>query len=88
MTNILDQFQKNSSAFRPVTPKQYAALQLARKLDKLDQVRVYAALFERYTLDVLLPAVRRMLRRPSVFALEHLESEIEARLGEEGGWQN
>jgi len=87
MTNILDQFQNNSRAFRPATAKQYMAMQLARRAGRLDQVRVYAALLERYPLDVVLQALRKTLQGRQVFSLDLLEKEIEHRIGKDQQWQ-
>ncbi len=56
MTNILEQFARDASGFRPETTHDFFALQLARKLNDLTHARVYAALADSFGEDVLLAA--------------------------------
>ena len=59
MTNILEQVAKSASRFTPSNPKEYLALQIARKLSDLGSVRHYAVLFERHGEERFLNIFRR-----------------------------
>ncbi len=59
MTNIIETIANRSNAFVPSTPREYLAVQLARKLNDVEAARHYAVLFEHYPEDVLLRIYRR-----------------------------
>lgn len=63
MINILEQVAKASDRFSPSNPKEYLALQVARKLSDVGAVRHYAALFERHDQSRLLDVYRRCSER-------------------------
>lgn len=48
MTNILERVAHSGQPFVPQSPSQFLALQIARKLGTIGQVREYAILLEHY----------------------------------------
>jgi hypothetical protein len=83
MPNILDKVARDLSEFRPATPTQYVALQVARKLNRLHKVRVYAALFERYTLDLLVRSFHKVMQDQPESPTRALEEEVTAQYRKE-----
>jgi hypothetical protein len=59
MTDILNTVADQISHFTPSSPTEYLALQIARKLSDMDELRQYLVLFEHYPEDLLLSAFRR-----------------------------
>lgn len=63
MTNILDRVAESSRPFVPITPIQFLALQIARRLRALRHAREYAVLLEHYPERLILKALRRCAPR-------------------------
>ena len=59
MTDILKTVAEQMSHFIPSRPDEYLALQIARKLSDMNELRQYLVLFEHYPDDLLLTAFRR-----------------------------
>ena len=59
MIKILDRIADSLGRFRPTKPRDYLALQMARKLGNLDAFRHYLILFENYPEDLLITIYRR-----------------------------
>jgi hypothetical protein len=56
---ILDEVANSLGRFMPTKPRDYLALQIARKLGSLDAFRHYLVLFEHYPEDLLVNIYRR-----------------------------
>lgn len=67
MTNILDTVAESQEPVTPKSPREYLALQIARRLGDLAVRRQYMVLFEHYPEDLLVQAFRKCLKyeRPS-----------------------
>lgn len=59
MIKILDRVADSLGRFMPTKPRDYLALQMARKLGGLAAFRHYVILFEHYPEDLLLHIYRR-----------------------------
>ncbi len=59
MTNILSTVEKQTGRFIPGKPREFLALQLAKRLSDTDSLRNYLVLFEHHPEDLLLQAYRR-----------------------------
>jgi hypothetical protein len=59
MTNILSTVESQTSRFIPSKPKEFLALQLAKRLSDTDSLRSYLVLFEHHPEDLLLQVYRR-----------------------------
>jgi len=53
MTSILNQVAEAQSHFEPAMPKEYLALQIARKLNDLEHLRHYLVLLEHYPEELI-----------------------------------
>jgi hypothetical protein len=62
MTNILDHVARQSREFRPETIREFFALQLSRKLNDASNTRIYCALAESTSEEVLLRAFHQATR--------------------------
>jgi hypothetical protein len=67
MTNILDTVAESQEPVTPSSPREYLALQIARRLGNLDARRQYMVLFEHYPEELLIQVFRKCLKyeRPS-----------------------
>jgi hypothetical protein len=65
MTNILDTVAERQKAGTPSSPREYLALQIARRLGDLAERRQYMVLFEHYPEELLIQAFRRCLKYES-----------------------
>jgi len=63
MSPILDHFENRNREFRPETPQEFFALQLARKLDDAASVRSYVDLVDRHSEDTLIAVYRCALQQ-------------------------
>ena len=59
MIKILDKVADSLGRFRPTKPRDYVALQMARKLGNIDAFRHYLILFEHYPEDLLVNIYHR-----------------------------
>ncbi|PYP90826.1 MAG: hypothetical protein DMG65_09970 [Candidatus Angelobacter sp. Gp1-AA117] len=59
MSNILEKMADSFGPFRPAQPREYLALQIAKRLNDLQSVRHYAVLFEHHPEDRLIDIYRR-----------------------------
>lgn len=59
MTNIIDTFAAAAQGFVPNIPREYLAVQIARKLNDVQAVRHYSVLFEHYPEELLLSVFRQ-----------------------------
>lgn len=59
MTNIIETIASRSSSFVPSTPREYLAVQIARKLNDVEAARHYVVLFEHYPEEILLNIYRQ-----------------------------
>jgi len=62
MTNILDTVAESQEPVTPRSPREYLALQIARRLGDLSVRRQYMVLFEHYPEELLIQAFRRCLK--------------------------
>ena len=60
---ILDRVEASVSSFRPSTPAEFAALQIARRFDDLHRLPRYIAAGKTYSKDVLLNAAKAAILR-------------------------
>lgn len=63
MIRILGGVTEFLDRFRPATPQEFFALQLARKLDDTKRLRDFLILVQHQSTDVLLRAYRRTVKR-------------------------
>jgi hypothetical protein len=63
MTHILDRVAEGSRPFVPITPIQFLALQIARRLSAHQHAREYAVLLEHYPERIILKALRLSVAR-------------------------
>jgi len=87
MSGILDQVARSATIikrahFQPTSPEDFFALQLAYKLHEPITAQHYADLLEHYTLEHLLTAFHRALRRTSHTELARVFHEELRRLGD------
>ena len=59
MSGILERVSDSLGSFTPSKPKEYLALQMARKLNDASAVRHYAVLFEHHPEERLIALYRR-----------------------------
>ena len=59
MSNILEKMADSFGPFRPAQPREYLALQIAKRLNDLQSVRHYAVLFEHHPEERLVAIYRR-----------------------------
>lgn len=72
MTNILDTVAKRQKTGTPSSPREYLALQIARRLGDLADRRQYMILFEHYPEELLIQAFRRCLKYENLSATDFL----------------
>jgi len=74
MIRILDHFENTPRAFHPKTAKDFLALQLARKLNDLENLRTYRVMIDHHSDSVIAEAYRRAskdsITTPHQFRLE------------------
>ena len=66
MSQILDQLARQVDGFRPKSVREVFALQLARKLDDVQDVRRYVLLVDQHPQDMILQAYRRAVGAPRI----------------------
>ena len=77
MSNILEKVADSLGRFSPSQPREYLALQIARKLNDLEAVRHYAVLFEHHPEDLLIEIYRRCAKEGRLTG-EHFMSSLRA----------
>ena len=63
MIQILGRVAEPLDRFQPATPQEFFALQLARKLGDAGRLRDYLGFVQHHSIDVLIRAYRRALKR-------------------------
>lgn len=76
MTHILDQVAAGNRQFHPETAREFFALQLARKLNDIANSRIYAALVESVTEDVLVSAFHHAESQKDVAETQAFQAEL------------
>ena len=61
--NILDRVEASVASFRPATPAEFVALQLARRFDDLHRLPRYIAAAKTHTKSILLEASKTAILR-------------------------
>lgn len=63
MSDILSKVAEQLGPFHPSNPREYLALQIAKRLDDVSAVRHYAVLFEHHPQDRLIDLFRRLSKQ-------------------------
>ena len=77
MASILEKVADSVGRFSPSQPREYLALQIARRLNDLEAVRHYAVLFEHHPEDLLIDIYRRCAKEGRLTG-EHFMRELTA----------
>ena len=77
MSSILDQVGADETQFRPRSISEFFGLQLARKLESLDRLRLYLTLVERHgRAEILLALTRARKRSNGVHMADRFKQEL------------
>ena len=63
MNRILGHVTESLGRFQPVTPQDFFALQLARKLEDVGHLRDYLVLVQHHPTEILIRSYRRAVKR-------------------------